>query len=93
MPELVVAAEIGEDLWAPVPPSVDHALAGATLIVNLAAANALVGKAAYCRSLVAGQSARLVCAYAYASAGAGESTTDAVFAGHDMIAENGSLLA
>ena len=93
MPELVVAAEIGEDLWAPAPPSTDHALAGATLIVNLAAVNALVGKAAYCRSLVAGQSARLVCAYAYASAGAGESTTDAVFAGHDMIAENGSLLA
>lgn len=93
MPDLVVAAEICEDLWAPNPPSVSHALAGATLIVNLSASNAIVGKAAYRRQLVVGQSARLVCGYVYTSAGWGESTTDVVFAGHDMVAENGTLLA
>ncbi|MDI9590057.1 MAG: NAD(+) synthase [Acidobacteriota bacterium] len=93
MPDLVVAAEICEDLWAPNPPSVAHALAGATLVVNLSASNAVVGKASYRRELVVGQSARLVCGYAYASAGWGESTTDMVFAGHNMVAENGRLLA
>jgi NAD+ synthase (glutamine-hydrolysing) len=93
MPELVVAAEVCEDLWAPNPPSISHALAGATVIVNLSASNAIVGKAAYRRALVAGQSARLVCGYVYTSAGWGESTTDVVFAGHDMVAENGTLLA
>ena len=93
LPELVVAAEVCEDLWAPQPPSIGHALAGATLVVNLSASNALVGKAAYRRELVAGQSARLLCAYAYASAGDGESTTDVVFSGHSLIAENGRLLA
>ena len=93
MPDLVVAAEVCEDLWAPNPPSIAHALAGATVIVNLSASNAIVGKAAYRRSLVTGQSARLVCGYVYTSAGWGESTTDVVFAGHDMIAEDGTLLA
>lgn len=93
MPDLVVAAEICEDLWAPNPPSVSHALVGATVIVNLSASNAIVGKAAYRRQLVVGQSARLVCAYIYTSAGWGESTTDVVFAGHNMVAENGTLLA
>ncbi len=93
MPELVVAAEVCEDLWAPNPPSISHALAGATVIVNLSASNAIVGKAAYRRALVAGQSARLVCGYVYTSAGWGESTTDVVFAGHDMVAENGAMLA
>ncbi|MBP3894271.1 MAG: NAD(+) synthase [Atopobiaceae bacterium] len=93
MPDLVVAAEICEDLWVPNPPSVSHALAGATVIVNLSASNALVGKAAYRRSLVLGQSARLACGYIYASAGWGESTTDVVFSGHDMIAEYGRMLA
>ena len=93
MPDLVVAAEVCEDLWAPNPPSIAHAMAGATVIVNLSASNAIVGKAAYRRSLVIGQSARLVCGYVYTSAGWGESTTDVVFAGHDMIAENGTLLA
>ena len=93
LPELVVAAEVCEDLWAPQPPSIAHALAGATLIVNLSASNAIVGKAAYRRDLVVGQSGRLVCGYMYASAGLGESTTDVVFAGHDLIAENGHLLA
>ncbi|MDO5709597.1 MAG: NAD(+) synthase [Coriobacteriales bacterium] len=93
MPDLVVAAEICEDLWAPNPPSVGHAMAGATVIVNLSASNALVGKAAYRHQLMVGQSARLVCGYVYTSAGWGESTTDVVFAGHDMIAENGTMLA
>ena len=93
VPELVVAAEICEDLWAPDQPSVAHALAGATVICNLSASNALVGKADYRRSLVSGQSARLICGYVYASAGTGESTQDLVFSGHDLVAENGRLLA
>lgn len=90
---LIVAAEICEDLWAPNPPSIRHALAGATVIVNLSASDALTGKDAYRRELVCGQSARLLCGYVYAGAGAGESTQDAVFAGHSLIAENGALLA
>ena len=93
LPELVVAAEICEDLWVPEPPSIRHARAGATLICNLSASNALVGKADYRRELVRGQSARLVCGYAYSSAGTGESTQDLVFSGHDLVAENGRLLA
>ena len=93
LPELVVAAEICEDLWVPEPPSIRHAQAGATLICNLSASNALVGKADYRRELVRGQSARLVCGYVYASAGTGESTQDLVFSGHDLVAENGRLLA
>ena len=93
LPELVVAAEICEDLWVPEPPSIRHALAGAILICNLSASNALVGKADYRRELVRGQSARLVCGYVYASAGTGESTQDLVFSGHDLVAENGRLLA
>jgi len=90
---LVVAAEICEDLWAPLPPSTHHALAGATIIVNLSASNEVVGKASYRKDLVRGQSARLVCGYVYAGAGVGESTTDLVFGGHQLIAENGELLA
>ncbi|WP_072373325.1 NAD(+) synthase [Thermophilibacter mediterraneus] len=93
LPELVVAAEVCEDLWVPNPPSTAHAQAGATLICNLSASNAIVGKADYRRSLVSGQSARLVCGYVYASAGTGESTQDLVFSGHDLVAENGRLLA
>lgn len=91
--KLVVGVEICEDLWTPLPPSVSHAMNGATLIVNLSASNETVGKEDYRRSLVTGQSARLVCAYAYASSGDGESTQDIVFGGHDIIAENGTLLA
>ncbi|NJE81741.1 NAD(+) synthase [Olsenella sp. SW781] len=93
LPELVVAAEICEDLWVAAPPSIAHAQAGATLICNLSASNAVVGKADYRRALVCGQSARLVCGYVYASAGTGESTQDLVFSGHDLVAENGRLLA
>ena len=92
MASLKVGAEICEDLWVADPPSVGLAQAGATLICNLSASNALVGKAAYRRSLVSGQSARLLCAYAYASSGWGESTQDVVFSGHDLVAENGRIL-
>ena len=93
MPNLVIGVEICEDLWAPAPPSVELARKGATVILNLSASNELVGKADYRRSLVTGQSARLMCGYVYADAGEGESTTDVVFTGHNMIAENGTLLA
>ena len=93
MPDFVLGVEICEDLWAPVPPSCRHALAGATVIANLSASDETVGKAAYRRELITGQSARLLCGYLYTDAGHGESTTDMTFAGHDLIAENGSLLA
>ena len=93
MPSFVLGVEICEDLWAPVPPSCAHALAGATVIANLSASDETIGKAAYRRELVAGQSARLLCAYLYADAGHGESTTDMTFAGHNLIAENGTVLA
>ena len=93
MPDLVVAAEICEDLWVPNPPSTRHALAGATVLCNLSASDEMVGKNSYRRSLVSGQSARLVCAYLYATAGEGESTTDLVFGGQNLIAENGTVLA
>lgn len=93
IPNLTVAAEICEDLWVPQPPSVCHALAGATVIVNLSASDEMVGKDSYRRSLVASQSARLVCAYIYSTAGEGESTQDLVFGGHHLIAENGVILS
>ena len=93
LPELTIGVEICEDLWAPVPPSVTLATHGATLILNLSASNETVGKAGYRRALVAGQSGRLLCGYLYADAGVGESTTDLVFAGHNIIAENGTVLA
>lgn len=93
MPEFVLGVEICEDLWAPIPPSCTHALAGATVIANLSASDETVGKASYRRDLVCGQSARLLCGYLYADAGHGESTTDMTFSAHDLIAENGTLLA
>ena len=93
MPGLTLGVELCEDLWASTPPSVALAEAGATLILDLSASDETVGKAEYRRSLVTGQSARLVCGYVYADAGEGESTTDMVFVGHDLIAENGALLA
>lgn len=92
-PTLRVAAEICEDLWAPDPPSTYHALAGANLIVNLSASDETTGKDIYRRDLVKGQSARLLCGYVYCSAGEGESTQDIVFSGHNVVAENGTLLA
>ena len=93
MPKLTIGVELCEDLWAPNPPSIRHALAGANVIVNLSASDEITGKAHYRRELVDGQSARLVCGYIYASAGDGESTQDVVYSGHDIIAENGHLLA
>lgn len=90
---LQIAAEICEDLWVPNPPSTSHALNGANLIVNLSASNEVIGKDAYRRLLVKSASARLVCGYVYASAGDGESTQDLVFSGHNLIAENGTLLS
>ena len=94
MGEVAIGVEICEDLWVPAPPSTDMAVTGgATVILNPSASDETIGKAEYRRDLVRGQSARLYCAYAYADAGAGESTTDLVFAGENLIAENGSLLA
>ena len=93
LPDLVVAVEICEDLWTPDPPSTAHALAGATVIVNGSASNEIAGKAEYRREMVRYRSARLNCAYLYSNAGEGESTTDLVFSGHNLISEGGSLLA
>ena len=93
MPELTLGFEICEDLWAPCSPSVTMAQMGATVIGNLSASNDLVGKDAYRRQLVTMQSAKLLCGYVYASAGEGESTSDVVFGAHQLIAENGTLLA
>lgn len=87
------AVEICEDVWSPNPPSVAHACAGALMILNLSASDETIGKEQYRRSLVTNQSARLVCGYIYADAGEGESTTDMVFAGHNLITENGAVLA
>lgn len=85
--------EICEDLWVPNPPSTNHAIAGATVIANLSASDETVGKDTYRTGLVTGQSARTLSAYIYADAGEGESTTDLVFAGHNIIAENGAIIA
>lgn len=93
MPHLRIAAEICEDLWVPNPPSTSHALAGATVIINLSASDAMTGKAKYRKNLVSAQSASLICGYIYASAGEGESSTDLVFSGHNIISENGTILA
>lgn len=90
---LAVACEICEDLWVPNPPATAHALAGATLIVNLSASDETVGKDVYREMLVKSASARLVAGYVYAGAGEGESTQDLVFGGHNIIAENGTVLA
>lgn len=92
MPSLVVSAEICEDVWAPIPPSVEAALLGATVIVNCSASAEAVGKDNYRQQLVTGQSARLIAGYIYANAGEGESTTDLVYGGHNVIAENGVVL-
>lgn len=93
IPELVVACEICEDLWVPLPPSTYHAMAGATVICNPSASVETTTKESYRRSLVSNQSARLLAAYIYADAGEGESTQDVVYSGHHFICENGSVLA
>ncbi len=92
MKGLTVGCEICEDLWVPNPPSTGHAMAGASVIVNLSASNGTVAKHTYRNGLVTSASARLIAAYVYASAGEGESTQDVVFDGHSLIAENGTLL-
>ena len=93
IPDFTLAVEICEDAWVTCPPSTFHALAGATVVTNLSASNEITGKDTYRNGLVSGQSARLLSAYIYADAGEGESTTDLVFSGHNMIAENGTVLA
>lgn len=92
MPSLVVSAEICEDVWAPNPPSVQAALNGATVIANCSASAEAVGKNEYRSNLIKGQSARIIAGYVYANAGEGESTTDLVYGGHNIIAENGTVL-
>lgn len=88
-----LGVEICEDVWSPNPPSVSHALAGATIIANLSASSEVTGKDEYRRALISGQSARVICGYVYSDAGEGESTTDLVFSGHNIIAENGTVLS
>ena len=93
MEHLIVAAEICEDVWSPVPPSIEAVREGATVIVNCSASDETIGKATYRESLIEGQSARLIAGYIYSNAGEGESTTDLVFGGHNLIAANGTILA
>ena len=92
-PDCQIGIEICEDAWAVAPPSGSQALVGATLLLNLSASPEILGKQAYRRALVSAQSARCLSAYAYASAGPNESSTDLVFSGHSLIAENGQILA
>lgn len=92
VPGCRIGVEICEDLWMPVPPSSYMSLAGATVLLNLSASNETIGKSNYRRDLVVGQSGRCMAAYAYASSGPSESSTDVVFGGHCLIAENGTLL-
>jgi NAD+ synthase (glutamine-hydrolysing) len=93
MPDFKVGVEVCEDLWVPDAPSTGHALAGATVLLNPSASDETIGKAAYRELLLKSQSARLIAAYLYADAGAGESSTDMVYSGHNLIAENGAILA
>ena len=93
LPDAILGVEICEDLWVPIPPSSFQTVQGATIIANLSASNDLIGKADYRKILVGQQSARGICGYIYTSCGVHESTTDVVFGGHAIIAENGSILA
>lgn len=93
MPLLKVAVEICEDLWLPASPAINHAASGATVMLNPSASDEVIGKAAFRRCLVEAQSAKLICVYAYADAGDYESTTDLIFAGHNIVTENGSIIA
>lgn len=92
-PELCIGVEICEDLWTPEPPSGKLAALGATIICNLSASDEMIGKSDYRRQLVSSQSARLICGYIYADAGMGESTQDLIFSGHNLIAENGTVIS
>lgn len=91
--DFIFAIEICEDLWSSIPPSSYHAQAGAIIIANLSAGNEITGKDVYRKSLVSNQSARLISAYVYSCAGEGESTTDVVFSGHNIICENGKVIS
>jgi NAD+ synthase (glutamine-hydrolysing) len=91
--ELIIGIELCEDLWSVIPPSFNMALAGAAILLNLSAGDEVLGKAKYRRELVVSQSARCLAAYIYAGCGPGESSTDMVFSGHSLIAENGIILA
>jgi NAD+ synthase (glutamine-hydrolysing) len=91
--KVTIGIEICEDVWMPIPPTTVHALNGATILVNLSASNEIVGKAAFRKDMVVMQSAKTIAAYIYVSCGVHESTTDVVFSGHSLIAENGTLLA
>jgi NAD+ synthase (glutamine-hydrolysing) len=93
LPGLVVGIEVCEDLWVPIPPSSYQALAGATVLCNLSASNEIIGKASYRRQLVGDQSGRCIAGYVYTSSGVHESTTDLVFGGHALLAENGNIVA
>jgi len=93
LPDFVLGVEVCEDLWVPVPPSSLQALAGATVLANLSASNEAIGKSGYRRQLVGCQSGRCLAGYIYAASGVGESTTDIVFGGHGLIAENGTIVA
>ena len=93
LPLLKIGFEICEDIWVPSSPSLNMCANGALIIGNLSASNEVIGKAEYRRNMVAAHSGKLGCGYIYTSAGAGESTTDVVFSGHDIIAENGSVVA
>ena len=93
LPSFILGVEICEDLWAALPPSTFHALAGATVLVNPSASNEVAGKSQYRKDLVTGQSARMICGYVYATAGHGESTTDMTFSGNHLIAEDGAVVA
>lgn len=93
VPGLVIGGELCEDVWVPDSPSIRHALAGATVIVNCSASDETTGKDSYRSDLIRMQSAKLVCGYIYCNAGEGESTTDLVFGGQNIIAENGTVLA
>lgn len=92
-PDLSFAIELCEDLWIPSPPSSRHAEAGALIVANLSASNEIIGKNRYRKTLVESQSGRAMCAYLYANSGSGESTTDIVFSGHNLIAEYGTTIA
>jgi NAD+ synthase (glutamine-hydrolysing) len=93
LPGFALAVEICEDVWVPIPPSAQACMAGATLVANLSASNATVGKAAYRKALGEVSSARQLCGYLYSAAGQGESTTDLAWDGHAMIHDLGALLA
>ncbi len=92
-PGVTVGVEVCEDVWTPIPPSSHQALNGATILLNLSASNDIIGKAAYRRQLIGNQSGRCMAGYVYCSCGVDESTTDIVYGGHCLIAENGAILA